>query len=209
MGFFNKRIVSLYQLCHWRNLTFCFREGDKVGVVRTNGAGKSTLLRGLAGIYEPTSGSIAVNGKIVSMLSIGVGLNPEASGLENIYLLGLLMGYRRNRMRKYADDIAEFSELGEFLYVPVRTYSSGMKMRLNFSVATTVDADILLLDEWLSVGDKEFKEKAAIRLNSLIEKVKIVVLASQNENIIKKNCNWIMKLDKGEIISIEKNVVIA
>ena len=146
------------------DVSFELREGDRVGIVGHNGSGKSTLLRVLAGAYEPVSGTIEVQGQVASMLNITLGLDYEATGYENIFLRGVIMGYTPKEIEPLVDEIVAFSELGDYIDMPMRTYSSGMSVRLAFAVSTCVKADILLMDEWLSVGDEGFKVKARERL---------------------------------------------
>jgi len=184
-------------------LSFHFVEGDRVGIVGHNGSGKTTLLRVIAGAYEPISGTINVVGKVATMLAITLGMDPEATGYENIFLRAAVMGFKASQIAPLADEIAGFSELGDYIDMPLRTYSSGMAMRLAFAVSTSVSADILIMDEWLSAGDAAFSAKAQVRLNSLVDRVKLLVLASHDEKLIQKNCNKIMRLDHGEISSIE------
>jgi lipopolysaccharide transport system ATP-binding protein len=184
-------------------ITFSFKEGDRVGLLGHNGSGKSTLLRVVAGAYEPVRGRMEVRGDIVSMLSIQLGIDYEASGYENTFLLGAVMGQSRQRMRERVDDIRGFSELGEFFYLPVRTYSSGMVMRLAFAVATSMPADIVLMDEWLSVGDQGFAQKAQARLAALLDSAKILLLASHSEELIRRNCNWVLRLEHGKMVSLD------
>ena len=184
-------------------LTFNFHEGDRVGLVGHNGSGKSTLLRVVAGAYEPVSGSIAVQGTVTSMLSITLGIDYEATGYENIFLLGAVMGQSRQQMRERLDDICSFAELGEFIYIPLRTYSSGMVMRLAFAVVTSTPADIVLMDEWLSVGDQDFAQKAQARLGAMLDSAKIFFLASHNETLVRKNCNWVLRLEHGKMAALE------
>lgn len=187
------------------NLNFEFREGDRVGLIGNNGSGKSTLLQVLAGIYEPVSGNLKVNGRITSMLGITLGMDAEVTGVENIYLRGQLMGLSRRQIDAMVDDIAEFAGIGDFLNLPLRTYSSGMAMRLAFAVATSVDADIILMDEWLSVGDADFVTKAKAKLTQMVGKARLVVIASHDHEMIKDQCNVIITLDHGKIVSIEYN----
>jgi len=176
------------------------REGDRLGLTGHNGSGKSTLLRVLAGVYEPTGGSLVVRGRIASLLDISIGMDFEASGLENIYFRGLLMGLSRPTIRSKIDEITEFSELGDYIEMPVRTYSSGMVMRLAFSISTSVEADILLMDEWLSVGDSDFVKKAEDRLKNLIDKTPILVMATHSEEILKEVCNKVVQLEGGRLV---------
>ncbi len=186
------------------NVSFSFGEGDRVGIVGHNGSGKSTLLRVIAGAYEPTSGEINVQGKLSSMLSIAVGMEAEATGLENIYLRGIVMGLKPKEIAAMVDGIAEFSELGDYLHMPLRTYSSGMYMRLAFAISTSVPADIIVMDEWLSVGDTSFYEKAQQRLKDMIDRSKILFLASHDEKLIRKNCNALIRLNHGEMTGLER-----
>ena len=185
------------------NVCFEFREGDRVGIVGHNGSGKTTLLRVLAGAYEPVSGTIDVSGRVASMLSITVGMDMEATGYENIFLRTAIMGFTPKSVGPLVDDIVDFSELGDYIHMPIRTYSSGMVMRLAFAISTSVSADIILMDEWLSAGDAAFAQKAHGRLTAILNEAKILVLASHNEQLIKENCNKIMHLDHGELLGIE------
>ncbi|MGB3622251.1 MAG: ATP-binding cassette domain-containing protein, partial [Ketobacter sp.] len=139
------------------NLSFEFNEGARVGLTGHNGSGKTTLLRVLAGIYAPVTGSMEIHGRVASLLDVSMGLDPDATGFENIYLRGIVQGLSPAAIKEKMEDIAEFSELGQYLNLPVRTYSSGMLMRLAFSISTSVKADILIMDEWLSVGDRNFR----------------------------------------------------
>lgn len=186
-------------------VSFDFHEGDRVGLIGHNGSGKSTLLRVLAGIYEPVSGDLKVNGRVTSMLSITLGMDMEASGLENIYMRGRVMGLRAKQLDYIVEDIAEFSGIGDYLQLPMRTYSSGMSMRLAFAISTCVDAEIILMDEWLSVGDADFVDKARDRMNGLVKNARIVILASHNHKLIKDQCNKVIKLEHGKIVSFEES----
>lgn len=185
------------------HVSFELKEGDRVGLVGHNGSGKSTLLRVLTGVYEPASGYLEVRGRVTSMLSITLGMDMEATGLENIYLRAQIMGLRRKQIDTMIDDIAEFSGIGEYLNLPMRTYSSGMSMRLAFAISTSIDADIILMDEWLSVGDADFMEKASLRMDNMVKNARIVVLASHNHDLIKKQCNKIITLEHGKIVSVQ------
>jgi lipopolysaccharide transport system ATP-binding protein len=176
------------------------REGDRVGLVGPNGSGKSTLLRVIAGSYEPVSGTVDVSGRVATMLSVWLGMNTEATGYENIFLRGTIMGLTRRDIEPMVEDIAAFTELGEFLDMPLRTYSSGMAMRLAFAISTSVSADIILMDEWLSVGDVNFAEKAKRRLTALVDNARILVLASHQPDLIREQCNRIVRLDRGRLV---------
>jgi lipopolysaccharide transport system ATP-binding protein len=159
----------------------------------------------LAGIYEPTLGSIEINGVITSMLGITLGMDTDSTGLENIYLRGRFMGLNKKQIDGLVESISEFSGIGEFIDLPMRTYSSGMSMRLAFAIATSIDADIILMDEWLSVGDADFVLKAKERLTQLVDKARLVVIASHDHSLITDQCNIIVRLEHGKISSIEKN----
>lgn len=179
------------------DLSFEFNEGDRIGLIGHNGSGKSTLLRVLAGIYEPTSGSLEVRGRVTSMLSLMVGMDSESTGIENIYMRGYFMGLTKKKISTLIDEIVDFSEIGDYLYLPMRTYSSGMAMRLAFAVSTSVDSDIILMDEWLSVGDMSFIEKAETRLDSILNNARIVVIASHDHSLIQRRCNKTLALIHG------------
>jgi lipopolysaccharide transport system ATP-binding protein len=183
------------------NVSFEWKEGDRVGLIGHNGSGKTTLLRAVAGIYEPVAGRLAVQGHVVSMLSINLGMDPEASGYENIFLRGVTMGMSRKQIEEIVDDVCEFSELGDYMDMPMRTYSSGMAMRLAFAISTSVKADIILMDEWLSVGDAGFTEKANRRLNSMLDQAKILVLASHSREVIQANCSVVLRLEHGKLVA--------
>ncbi len=184
------------------HLNFEFVAGDRVGLIGHNGSGKSTLLRVLAGVYEPIGGELIAKGRINSMLSITLGLDVDSTGLENIYLRGQVMGLRKKEIDKLTDKIAEFSGIGDYLTLPMRTYSSGMSMRLAFAISTSINADIILMDEWLSVGDSDFVDKARSRMDSLVKNANIVVMASHNHNLINQQCNKIITLEHGKIVSV-------
>jgi lipopolysaccharide transport system ATP-binding protein len=185
------------------NVSFEFRPGDRVGLVGHNGAGKTTMLRVLAGVYPPVGGSLDVRGRIVSLIDMSLGMDHEATGYENIFLRGIMMGIKPSEIERKLDEIAEFSELGEdFLNMPVRTYSSGMLLRLAFAVSTSIHADIVLMDEWLSVGDAAFNEKAAERLDSVVENSSILVLASHSPELVKKMCNRVLTFEHGRITEL-------
>jgi ABC-type polysaccharide/polyol phosphate transport system ATPase subunit len=173
------------------------REGDRVGLIGHNGAGKSTLLRLLAGIYAPTTGTVERQGKVVPLLDISLGMDENSTGRQNIRLRGLLLGMSDQEIRDKQDEIAEFCELGDYLDLPVRTYSSGMRVRLAFAVSTAVDADILLLDEVIGVGDASFREKANARLVDLHARAKIVMLAMHDNAAIRATCNKAIWMDRG------------
>ena len=184
------------------HVSFELREGDRVGLLGHNGSGKSTMLRVLAGVYEPGAGTIEVHGRVAAMLNIWLGMNMDATGLENIYLRATVLGMRPAEIASLADDIRSFADLGDYIHMPLRTYSSGMQMRLAFAVSTSVSADIILMDEWLSAGDPAFQEKARARLTQMIGQAKILVVASHDETQIRNTCNRIMRLEHGKITEL-------
>lgn len=185
-------------------VSFKIKKGTRLGLLGHNGSGKTTLLRVLSGIYAPSFGELTVSGKVASLLDVSMGLDPDATGFENIYLRGILQGLTPKDIRSKVKEIADFSDLGDFLYFPVRTYSSGMVMRLAFSIATSVNAEILIMDEWLSVGDISFNTKASERLSSLVKEASILVIASHDENLISKLCNRVIRLEHGQVVSDEE-----
>ena len=187
-----------------RGVTLDIRAGDRVGLIGHNGAGKTTLLRLLAGIYEPTSGVFRNQGRVTSLLDLTLGLDYEATGYENIVLRGLILGSSKTEMQRLTPQIAEFSELGDYLNMPVRTYSSGMVLRLAFAIVTSVHADVLLMDEWLSVGDADFVKKAEKHMMDFVGKADILVLASHNWNIIDDLCNVIVEMEAGAVKEIRR-----
>ncbi len=180
-------------------VSFELRPGDRLGLWGHNGSGKTTLLRAIAGVYRPVAGRLEVKGRIASLIDLNLGMDGEASGIENIRMRGILLGLSRREADRLLDDVAEFTELGEFLSMPVRTYSSGMHMRLGFAISTAVDADIVLMDEWLSVGDADFQKRAQDRLQRFLARSKILVLASHSEQLLGDMCNRIIRLDHGRI----------
>ncbi|MGH8399302.1 MAG: ABC transporter ATP-binding protein, partial [Gammaproteobacteria bacterium] len=168
------------------DVTLSFEHGDQVALVGHNGAGKTTLLRVLAGIYEPGAGTVHSEGRIVPLFDMSLGMNPEATGFENIMLRGRFLGLNRALLRKRLNDIAAFTELGDYLAMPVRTYSTGMALRLAFAISTSIDPDIMLLDEWIGAGDAAFVQKAEQRINDLIGRAGILVVASHNTGILER-----------------------
>jgi lipopolysaccharide transport system ATP-binding protein len=185
------------------NLSLEIKDGDRIGLVGHNGAGKTTLLRVLAGIYKPTGGTITIDGRVMALLDIYAGTEPESTGIENIYLRGFMMGMKRREITAKVDEIAEFTELGDFLALPMRTYSAGMLARLAFAVSTAVHNDILLIDESISAGDAAFQKKARQRIESLFDRTPIVILASHSEELISEFCNRRVQMDHGVLTSAD------
>lgn len=183
------------------DITLSAEHGDRIGLVGHNGAGKSTLLRVLASVYEPEFGTVAVQGRVAPLFDISLGMDMEATGYENIFLRGLYLGLRTREIRTLVDEVVDFAELGDFLSLPVRTYSSGMAMRLAFSISTSIRPDIVLMDEWLGTGDASFLHKAEQRLHALIGSAGIMLLASHNDQIIRDACNKAILFEHGRIVA--------
>ncbi|MGV0337130.1 galactan export ABC transporter ATP-binding subunit Wzt/RfbE [Corynebacterium bovis] len=184
-----------------RDVNLHLREGDRIGLVGHNGAGKSTLLRLLSGIYEPTRGSAVVEGRVAPVFDLGVGMDPEISGYENIVIRGLFLGESRRSINRKVDEIAEFSELGDYLSMPLRTYSTGMRIRLALGVVTSIEPEILLLDEGIGAVDAAFMEKARSRLQELVAKSGILVFASHSNEFLAQLCDKALWVDHGEVRS--------
>ncbi len=191
-----------YQEFHALNhVSFQVKQGDRVGILGFNGAGKSTLLKIIAGVLKPSSGSVSVKGKIVPLLELGAGFAKEYTGAENIFLYGTVLGYSKDFLKEKYDEIVEFSELGDFIHAPVKNYSSGMRSRLGFAIATVVEPDVLILDEVLAVGDAKFKKKCEKRIQSLFDKGVTVLFVSHSLPQVKRICNKAILLEKGTIIA--------
>lgn len=187
--------VTVVQALH--DITLILRDGDRLGVVGHNGAGKSTLLQTIAGVYPPTCGTLRREGTVSSLINPMLGMEMDASGYENIMIRGLIIGLNRRTILKLTPDIAEFCGLGDYLDMPVRTYSTGMMMRLGFAIATAVRTDILLMDEWLSVGDADFRQQSEDRLRAIVANTGILVLASHSPDLIIRECNQVVELAHG------------
>ena len=196
------RIITALQ-----GVNFELQPGDRLGLVGHNGSGKTTLLRALAGAYEPDEGLVAVDGRIASLLDLSLGIDPTATGFDNIRLRGLIAGLTRREVEERMPEIAEFSGLGQFLEMPLKTYSAGMQARLAFAVATSVEADVLLMDEWIAVGDADFQKLAHKRILELMERAGILVLASHDLELIRLYCNKVMRIESGvasKIMDVKK-----
>tara|TARA_A100001037_G_scaffold298122_1_gene321312 strand:- start:964 stop:1743 length:780 start_codon:yes stop_codon:yes gene_type:complete len=183
-----------------KNISFRLEDGDRIGLIGHNGSGKTTLLRLLAGVYAPTAGEILIEGRISALLNAGLGIDMEDTGYENIANIGLMLGLTMAQVRERRNEIGKFSGLGEYLALPVRTYSAGMLLRLSFAVVTAIEPEILLLDEGLGAGDLEFAEAAQNRIGMLIDRVRVLVLASHSEDMIRQFCNRAVLLEQGEIV---------
>jgi ABC-type polysaccharide/polyol phosphate transport system ATPase subunit len=187
-------------VCALNGISFDVRDGDRLALIGANGAGKTTLLKLLAGVYEPTRGRFTSSGRISSMLDTSVGLNGDATGYENIILRGMHMGIHPREMRQHVPAIAEFTELGDYLEMPVRTYSSGMMIRLAFSISTYIAPDILLMDEWLQAGDARFLDKAQRRVEQFVGQSSILVLASHSMALAQQWCTRGILLHQGKVL---------
>jgi ABC-type polysaccharide/polyol phosphate transport system ATPase subunit len=183
------------------NITLTVNHGDQVGIIGHNGAGKSTMLRIFAGIYEPSQGTISIDGRVSPLFSTSPGLDLDDTGYENIVTCGLLLGMSRAEIERKLPEIEAFSELSDYLALPARTYSTGMLMRLGFAIATSIDPEILLLDEEIGTGDARFAMQAARRVESLIERSSIMVFASHSEVLIRQMCNRAILLDHGRLVA--------
>ncbi|GAB4318070.1 MAG: ABC transporter ATP-binding protein [Methanobacteriaceae archaeon] len=194
-----KREIKSEEFIALDNISFTLNKGDRLGLIGLNGAGKSTLLKIVAGVMKPTSGKISVSGKIAPLLELGAGFDPNYAGKENIFLNGAILGYSKEFIESKYDEIAEFSELGRFLDVPIKNYSSGMRSKLGFSIATIVEPDILILDEILSVGDAKFRKKSGEKIKSLFNSGVTVLLVSHSINQVRELCNKVIWLENGRI----------
>ena len=183
------------------DVSFEVEEGERLGILGFNGAGKSTLLKVIAGVLKPTKGKVSVKGVIAPLLELGAGFDPNYSGKENIYLYGATMGFSRKFIEEKYNEIVEFSELGEFIDAPLKSYSSGMKSRLGFSIATAVKPDVLILDEVLSVGDAAFKAKSEQRVLDMMADGVTVLFVSHNTDSVKRICNKAIILTKGQLVA--------
>lgn len=182
-----------------QNIDLKISAGERVGLVGHNGAGKTTLLRVLSGIYYPCQGHATIQGECVSLINISLGIDPEATGRENIRLRAAMMGLTPTQTNERIEEIIDFSGLGDFIDMPFRTYSSGMQLRLAFAVSTAIRPQILIMDEWLSTGDENFKERAEQRLKNVVHATEILILASHSREILEANCNRLVWLEHGQV----------
>ncbi|MFQ9514280.1 MAG: ABC transporter ATP-binding protein [Eubacterium sp.] len=184
-----------------KNISFEIRKGDRLGILGLNGAGKSTLLKVIAGVYKPTSGKVERHGHIAPMIELGAGFDPNYTGRENIFLYGSVLGFSREFLESRYEEILEFSELGEFIDVPIKNYSSGMRARLGFSIATVVEPEILILDEVLSVGDARFRRKCEKKMQTMFDHGVTVLFVSHSLAQVKRLCNKGILLEHGQLIA--------
>jgi len=196
---FLKRKLHFHEFWALRDVSFTVEKGERLGVLGFNGAGKSTLLKVVAGVLKPTTGSIQVQGVIAPMLELGAGFDMNYTGKENVYLYGATMGYPRKYIDTKFDEIVAFSELEEFIDVPLKNYSSGMKARLGFAIASSVEPDVLILDEVLSVGDAKFRVKSEKRITDMFSRGVTVLFVSHNTSQVLKLCNKAILLEKGKV----------
>lgn len=194
---FMKRKIEYNEFWALKNISFSVQKGDRIGILGLNGAGKSTLMKVIAGVFKPTEGTITKQGVIAPLIELGAGFDMQYTGKENIYLYGAILGHSRKFMEEKYDEIVEFSELEEFIDVPLKNYSSGMRARLGFAIATVVNPDILILDEVLSVGDAKFKKKSEKKIMDMMDSGVTVLFVSHNIDQVKRICNKAMILEKG------------
>ena len=196
-----KKEIKYNEFWALQNVSFTVEKGDRVGILGLNGAGKSTLLKVIAGVFKPTEGSVTKHGKMVPLLELGAGFDQQYTGKENIYLYGAMLGYSKEFIDEKYDEIVEFAELKDFMNMPIKNYSSGMKSRLGFSIATVVSPKILILDEVLSVGDAKFRKKSEKKVLSMFDSGVTVLFVSHSLAQVQRICNKAMILEKGKLIA--------
>lgn len=196
-----KKEIKYNEFWALQNVSFTVEKGDRVGILGLNGAGKSTLLKVIAGVFKPTEGSVTKHGKMVPLLELGAGFDQQYTGKENIYLYGAMLGYSKEFIDEKYDEIVKFSELKDFIDVPIKNYSSGMKSRLGFSIATVVSPKILILDEVLSVGDAKFRKRSEKKVLSMFDSGVTVLFVSHSLAQVQRICNKAMILEKGKLIA--------
>ena len=193
--------VSYNEFWALRDINFTLKKGDRLGILGLNGAGKSTLLKVIVGVFKPTEGKVTKHGKIAPLLELGAGFDPQYTGRENIFLYGAVLGLDKKFLEEKYDEIVKFAELEEFIDVPLKNYSSGMRARLGFAIATIVEPEILILDEVLSVGDAKFRKKSEKKVMSMFDKGVTVLFVSHSIEQVKRLCNKAILLEKGRIIA--------
>lgn len=198
---FLKRELKYNEFWALQDIDFSINKGDRLGILGLNGAGKSTLLKVIAGVYKPTTGEVIRHGRIAPLIELGAGFDPQYTGSENIFLYGSVLGYSKAFLKEKYDEIVSFSELGDFMNVPMKNYSSGMKTRLGFAIATIVSPEILILDEVLSVGDAKFKKKSEAKILSMLDDGVTVLFVSHSVDQVERICNKAILLEKGRIIA--------
>ncbi len=196
-----RREIQYNEFWALKDVSFEVEKGDKVGILGLNGAGKSTLLKVIAGVFKPSEGKVTKSGKIIPLLELGAGFDPQYTGKENVFLYGAMLGYSKDYLNEKYNEIVEFSELQDFMDVPVKNYSSGMKSRLGFSIATTLTPKILILDEVLSVGDAKFRKKSEKRIMDMFDDGVTVLFVSHSLAQVRRLCNKAMILEKGKLIA--------
>ena len=196
------RLQDKYQknLVAVKNVSFSLSDGDRLAIIGPNGAGKSSLLNVLAGIYEPSKGVLESEGSVSAVFNIGLGMRREATGYRNIELRCLMAGLDKPEIARVTHDVENFSGLGEFLHLPVKVYSRGMALRLNFALVTAMKADIVLMDEWIGAGDKEFRAKVIERMQDFVGSASIVVLSSHNTKLLQRVCNYALWIERGDVV---------
>ncbi len=198
---FLKNEIMYNEFWALRDVSFSLKKGERLGILGLNGAGKSTLLKVIAGVYKPTQGRVIKNGRIAPLLELGAGFDMQYTGAENIYLYGAVLGFSKEFIKEKFNEIVEFSELEEFIDVPLKNYSSGMKARLGFSIATIVNPDILILDEVLSVGDRKFRKKSEKKIMDMFDKGVTVLFVSHSIEQVERICDKAIILEKGKLIA--------
>ena len=198
---FIKRELKFNEFWALQDIDFTLNKGDRLGILGLNGAGKSTLMKVVAGVYKPTKGEVIRHGKIAPLIELGAGFDMQYTGSENIFLYGSVLGYSKSFLKEKYDEIVEFSELGDFMSVPMKNYSSGMKSRLGFAIATVVSPEILILDEVLSVGDAKFRKKSEAKIMSMFDEGVTVLFVSHSVAQVERLCNKAILLEKGRIIA--------
>lgn len=196
-----KRELKFQEFWALKEVSFELKKGERLGILGFNGAGKSTLLKVVSGVLKPTEGTVDIKGRIVPLLELGAGFDQQYTGKENIFLYGAMLGYSKEFLQEKYEEIIEFSELGDFINVPIKNYSSGMKARLGFSIATIVEPDILILDEVLSVGDAKFRKKSENKIKSMMDKGITVLFVSHSLDQVKRLCDKAILLEHGHIIA--------